>query len=68
MSAIRDAAMLEADKDDGHCPSCMSDKVIRLTPTTPGPDGWGYRCKKCGTTWNISAPDSGVIDERCENY
>ncbi len=38
------------------CPHCGSDKVVMITPATPGPIGWGGRCKACGKTWDMPMP------------
>lgn len=37
----------EADR----CPGCGSDLIVHVTPATPGPTGWGGRCKACGHRW-----------------
>lgn len=42
----------EADR----CTFCGSDQIVHLTPMTPGPTGWGVRCKACGKTWDIPTP------------
>lgn len=36
---------------ENHCPACGSDDIVSLTPTTPGPVGWGGRCKTCRFEW-----------------
>jgi hypothetical protein len=38
------------------CTFCGSDQLVRITPMTPGPTGWGYRCKACGQRWDIPTP------------
>lgn len=38
------------------CTFCGSDQLVRITPLTPGPTGWGYRCKACSKQWMIPAP------------
>ena len=35
------------------CTFCGSDQLVRIVPMTPGPTGWGFRCKACGKSWNI---------------
>lgn len=36
------------------CPSCGETKrLVLLTPSRPGPDGWGRRCKTCGRRWSL---------------
>jgi hypothetical protein len=35
------------------CPNCGSDQVVRVTPMTPGPDGWGGWCKACEKRWSM---------------
>jgi hypothetical protein len=37
----------------GLCPQCGENEIVRVTPATPGPDGWGGRCKACGFEWTI---------------
>ena len=38
------------------CPFCASDQVVKVTPATPGPYGWGGRCKACGKSWGMPTP------------
>ena len=33
------------------CPYCGSPEVVRVTPASPGPVGWGGRCKACNKEW-----------------
>ena len=40
---------------EDHCPACGSERIVRLTPTMPGPSGWGGRCKACGWQWGLTA-------------
>jgi hypothetical protein len=35
------------------CPKCGSSRVVSLTPTVPGPTGWGFRCRECRHEWNL---------------
>jgi hypothetical protein len=44
------------------CPSCGSDKIVRITPATPGPFGWGGRCKACGEHWDDLPPSQHYRD------
>lgn len=56
----------EREHDQGHdiceeceanrCPKCGGDKVVKITPATPGPDGWGGRCKECCHRWEMPEP------------
>lgn len=39
----------------GLCQKCGGDQLVRITPATPGPSGWGWRCKACGHRWEIPA-------------
>jgi hypothetical protein len=44
----------------GHCPGCGSDQIVNVTPATPGPDGFGGRCKACGYQWAMPTSPTGV--------
>ena len=35
------------------CPACGSEAVVTITPTIPGPAGWGGRCKACSHIWGM---------------
>lgn len=37
------------------CPACGSAQIVNITPATPGPTGWGGRCKDCGHKWCMPA-------------
>lgn len=39
-----------------HCPACGSEKIVTLTPSVPGPNGWGGRCKACQYQWAMLPP------------
>jgi DNA-directed RNA polymerase subunit RPC12/RpoP len=41
---------------DNLCPVCGSARVVKITPTVPGPNGWGGRCKDCGSRWDDDLP------------
>ena len=45
----------------GGCPCCASDQIIQVSPATPGPTGWGGRCKACGQRWGIPAPEDALV-------
>lgn len=46
---------------DGVCPKCRSEKVVKITPAIPGPDGWGGRCKVCGFGWEMPVSDGADV-------
>lgn len=50
------AILIPPELDDDACPRCGSDRIVRITPATPGPDGWGARCRCCGEAWNLDVP------------
>lgn len=41
------------------CPKCGGDSVVRMTPSTPGPTGWGGRCEACGHHWQLQEIEHG---------
>lgn len=53
-----------ADRGQGYtdaerCPNCDSINVVQVTPARPGPDGWGWRCRRCGHTWPLEITPPG---------
>lgn len=38
----------------GHCPACGGSEIVSIRPSTPGPDGWGGRCKACQHRWSFT--------------
>lgn len=45
----------------GCCPYCGSDQLVHITPATPGPIGWGCRCKACETRWDIPTTEASHV-------
>jgi hypothetical protein len=42
----------------GLCPHCGSNQIVRVTPATPGPTGWGGTCKGCGQRWDLAMAEA----------
>jgi hypothetical protein len=38
---------------EDRCPFCGSEKIVKTTPSVPGPGGWGGRCKACAKSWGL---------------
>ena len=48
--------------EGSRCPGCGSDAIVSVTPSVPGPRGWGGRCKACGYEWSLPQTEDPDAD------
>lgn len=56
--ALRELDLRRREAAGCRCPKCGGGEIIRITPMTPGPNGWGSRCKACGHDWPLVIDDA----------